>query len=448
MEENKRSKAERLAEEVLVWARNSLLVRLRFLDMALSRLTFAPLREGCVMTDGQQIFYNPRTVLENFKQNKETVIRDYLHMVMHCVFRHMFINPAIDRPLWDLAVDIAVENAISEIGLPFVMKPRVMHQEAFIGKLKKNGVALTAEQIYHFFKLHALDPKEAAQVRAFFYGDNHAIWYMTEEEKNEHFGLGTGNAQASDNTITRNAIIADWQMIAERMQIDIEVFQKKMQGLLAGGFVQNLKEVNRERYDYTAFLKKFAVLGEAMKINEDEFDYVYYTYGLSLYKNMPLVEPLEYKDVRRVKEFVIVIDTSGSTSGDVVQNFVQKTYNILKSTESFFSKINLHIIQCDAMVQEDKKITSQEEFDEYLKTMVIHGLGGTDFRPAFTYVNELIENKEFTNLKGLIYFTDGYGTFPERKPPYDTAFVFLEEENNNYEVPSWAMKLILRSEEI
>lgn len=163
---------------------------------------------------------------------------------------------------------------------------------------------------------------------------------------------------------------------------------------------------------------------------------------------MPLIEPLEYKEVKRIKEFVLAIDTSGSTSGELVQRFVQKTYNVLKSTETFFSKINLHIIQCDADIQEHVKITSQEEFDEYLKTMKIHGLGGTDFRPVFKLTDKLIKEKEFTNLKGLIYFTDGFGEFPTQKPNYETAFVFIDDEYNNYDVPPWAIKLILKSEEI
>jgi len=229
--------------------------------------------------------------------------------------------------------------------------------------------------------------------------------------------------------------------------VDLETFGKQ-RGTEPGSMIQNLKEVNRERYDYTAFLKKFAVMGEAMKINDDEFDYIFYTYGLQLYEKMPLIEPLEYKDVKAIKEFVIAIDTSGSTSGELVQKFVQKTYNILRSTESFFSKINLHIIQCDADIQEDKKITCREEFDEYLKTMKIHGLGGTDFRPVFEYVEKLRQEKEFTNLKGLIYFTDGYGAFPAKKPDYDTAFVFVDDQYGNPDVPPWAIKLVLQKDEI
>ena len=152
--------------------------------------------------------------------------------------------------------------------------------------------------------------------------------------------------------------------------------------------------------------------------------------------------------MKRIREFVIAIDTSGSVSGETVQAFVQKTYNILKSTESFFSKINLHIIQCDAALQEDVKITSQEDFDNYLKTMQIKGLGGTDFRPVFSYVERLLKEGEFTNLKGLIYFTDGFGTYPERMPDHQTAFVFLDDDYYDPYVPPWAIKLVLQRDEI
>ena len=219
-------------------------------------------------------------------------------------------------------------------------------------------------------------------------------------------------------------------------------------GCMSGALTQNLKEVTREKYDYAAFLKKFAVMGEVMRINDEEFDYVYYTYGLKLYDKMPLIEPLEYKDVKRIREFVIAIDTSGSTSGELVQKFLQKTYNILMESESFFSKVNVHIIQCDADIQEDAKIANREEFDRYIKTMQIRGLGGTDFRPVFQYADKLIAEKEFANLKGLIYFTDGFGAFPAQKPGYETAFVFIDNEINNYEVPPWAIKLVLRKNEI
>jgi len=163
---------------------------------------------------------------------------------------------------------------------------------------------------------------------------------------------------------------------------------------------------------------------------------------------MPLVEPLEYKEEKKVKEFVIVIDTSASCKGPLVQGFLKKTYSILKQSENFFQKVNVHIIQCDMEVQSDTKITCQEDFDLFLKEGKLRGFGSTDFRPAFSYVDEQIEKKEFENLKGLIYFTDGYGIYPERMPDYETIFVFLNEDEKKPVVPVWAIEVVLNEAEL
>lgn len=74
------------------------------------------------------------------------------------------------------------------------------------------------------------------------------------------------------------------------------------------------------------------------------------------------------------------------------------------------------------------------------------GGGGTDFRPAFSYVNELIEQKKCKNLGGLLYFTDGKGIYPKQRPDYKTAFLFLEEYDET-QVPAWAIRLKLEPEE-
>lgn len=443
----KAEKLNKLAKDVLILSRNTLLVNLRFLDAALSQFEFFPIDESTLLTDGKHILYNPRHILENYKAAREIPVRDYLHMVMHCVFKHMYMDPTLNRPYWDLACDIAVENVITELGLRAVTTTREKQQTQYIAAIKKELKHVTAEKIYSYLRQSVPDPKRIAQIRGYFYGDNHEIWYMTGDEIKARFGISNDSDGDGSASNMRSMLASAWQSIAERMQVDLETFGKQ-RGLLPGAMTQNLQAVNREKYDYTAFLKKFAVMGEAMKINDDEFDYIFYTYGLQLYEKMPLIEPLEYKEIKAIKEFVIAIDTSGSTSGELVQKFVQKSYNILKSTESFFTKINLHIIQCDADIQEDKKITCQEDFDEYLKTMQIHGLGGTDFRPVFEYVEQLRKDKAFTNLKGLIYFTDGIGLFPDRKPDYDTAFVFIDDEYNNPYVPPWAIKLVLQAEEI
>lgn len=443
------TQAETLAREVLLLSRNTLLVNLRFLDAALSQFVFTPAQLPFA-TDGQNLYYDPRHVLLRYKEEKEQAVRDYLHLVMHCVFRHMYIHTLVDKPLWDLACDIAVEEVINGLLLPSTAAKRQEQQAAELERLRQAVKQLTAEKLYRYFQDHP--PRDPEKLRELFRGDDHTPWYLPPKGQTGaggQDGKSGGDGQKNENGSGGVSVSMEqtWKDVAQRMQMDLETFSK-LQGDKAGALTQNLRAVNREKYDYTAFLKKFAVRGEVMRLDPDEFDYVYYTYGLKLYENMPLIEPLEYREVKRIREFVIAIDTSESTSGELVQKFVQKTYNILKSTESFFSKINLHIIQCDMDIQEDVKITSQEEFDAYLKTMTIKGLGGTDFRPVFRYVNELRRGKEFQNLKGLIYFTDGHGTFPEHKPDYDAAFVFVEDGYNNPDVPPWAIKLVLQKDEI
>jgi len=430
------------------------------------------------------------------------MVRGYLHVILHCVFRHNFINTLVNKDYWNLACDIAVENSITEMALPSTETVQSASQQRTLFTLKENIKPFTAEKIYSYFLNNPPSSMELHQMSIMFYFDDHTIWYGKEDDSDfnieEGFGDDQGNTEGNrgsssgdgqrnedespsekgdgsvkdgdtgdekdDNVlpdskddsksgskerqISKQELEQIWKNISERMQTDLETASRQW-GNNAASLTQELRAVNRERYDYTEFLRKFSVIGEAMQINDDEFDYIFYTYGLKLYENLPLIEPLEYKEDRRIKDFVIAIDTSGSTSGELVQKFVTKTYNILKQQDSFSAKTNLHIIQCDVAVQEDRKITCQEDFDDYIKTMQIHGMGGTDFRPVFSYVDELIAKKEFSNLKGLIYFTDGLGTFPERKPDYDTAFLFLDDSTGAQpEVPVWAMRLILQSDEI
>ena len=437
--------AEKLANEVLSLSRNKLLVGLRFMDVALSyhkRIAY----EGSLATDGKNLFYDPAFVLRIYRDSQEEMVRLYLHMILHCVFQHPFIGVSVDERLWSLACDMAVECTINDLGLNGVSSPRETKQNLIVSELQKDIKFLTAEKIYSLLKQADYPDWALSQWEAAFHSDDHEPWYIWAAE----ITLRSAGVSSEEGTAPSSVTAQDkefWDQVSNQIQMDLEVFSKQ-QGDKAGNMMQNLRSVNREKHDYSSFLKKFAVLGETMKVNEDEFDYIYYSYGLEHYENMPLIEPLEYKEVKRIKEFVIAIDTSGSVIGEEVQMFLQKTYNILMQEDSYFSIVNIHIIQCDAEIQEDVVIHNRDEFEAYLKSMKILGLGGTDFRPVFHRVNQMIEEKQFRNLKGLIYFTDGYGTFPEHKPPYTTAFVFVEEDYEIPDVPPWAIRLVLQHEDI
>lgn len=456
-------KIEGLAREVMQLSRDTLAVKLRFINPALSQLELLS-STWPLATDGTRMLYDPVYILHTYAKEKNMPVRGYLHVVLHCVFQHFYVDLRIDQNVWSLACDMAVENMITELQLDCAKVAREQQQQEALQEIRQAVGALTAEKIYHYLLRHRPDEECMIYLHRLFWADEHDAWYIASvtdelDERGERATKEAGDSEKDgkigddaestdiDRMAQRKQLQQQWEQISQQIQMDLETFSKKT-GERALGLMQNLEAVNREKYDYGEFLKKFAALGEVMQVNDDEFDYIFYTYGLTLYQNVPLIEPLEYKEVKRVKEFVIAIDTSGSVSGALVQQFVQKTYNILMQQENFFTKINLHIIQCDAVIQEDVQITSKAEFEAYLAGMQLKGNGGTDFRPVFRHVENLIRDHAFRNLKGLIYFTDGEGQFPERQPSYQTAFVFLKDDYQSPRVPAWAIKLVLQREEL
>lgn len=463
MNEEQMYQADLLAKKIMMLSRNSLLVNMRFLGNVLARLPYLQY-EGTLGTDGELIYYQPMHILKRYQMGDKLVSHDYLHMIMHCIFRHNFISANIQKELWDLACDIAVEYQIASLHIQCIDNIFLNEKETAIEELKKTTPLITAEAIYASFR-SGISEKDLQEYQRIFTTDDHSMWYEDQPENNSGEGEDndTGNQDIpvtpeKNNETDENErrkekqkyLTQIWRDLSEHIQSELQNFAKQ-QGCESGTMLQSLQHLNRERYDYAEFLKKFAVMGEVMKLDMDSFDYQLYAYGLQLYGNVALIEPLEYREVKRIREFVIAIDTSGSVEGELVQKFMTKTFNILKSTDSFFSRVAIWIIQCDTEIQEAVKICNEEELDQYLKTMSLKGFGGTDFRPVFTYVDTLIARKEFSNLKGMVYFTDGYGTFPENKPQYKTAFAFLRSDYEQYsspDVPTWAIKIILEDQDI
>ncbi|MCM1099890.1 MAG: VWA-like domain-containing protein [Clostridium sp.] len=415
-----------LSNQILQLAHDDLLMHLRFLDTALGEL---PWRErakiGCMATDGAVCYYDPVYILKTYRADSKKISRIYLHMLLHCVFAHSFMYDKMETDLWDLSADIAVENVILDLRLPGVALEDDADRERKLKILREDIGPLTAERVYRYLRHNPPTPREREELTRLFYQDSHGLWKPAE------------NLEMT---------VEQWKKISERVRADLKSFTKARSGTET--LEKNLEETTRDRYDYTDILRRFMVTAEDMTVNDEEFDYIYYTYGLEHYGNLPLIEPLEYREARKVKEFAIAIDTSASCRGAVVRAFLQKTYSILKSEENFFHKVNIHILQCDNEVQSDTKITNDEDFEVFMQYGKLTGFGATDFRPVFTYLDALRDGGEFENLKGLIYFTDGYGIYPERMPDYDVIFAFVNEDENRAPVPPWSLKVVLESEEL
>ena len=377
--------AERLqviGSSILRAARDELYLGMRFLDVALSSFSYQ--MNGSIHgfgTDGRVMYFQPQMLGRLYKENRILVNRGYLHMVFHCIFRHFAWRGAgrnigagysagennadsektIEERLRDLSCDIAVEHIIDGMNYRSIRFSRSLLRRETYRLLEKEGKTLNAQRVYKILSGWNLSEKDFVNLEQEFRTDDHKYW---ESKKPD---------QKPNPMLSRK-----WGEINDGIETDLETFSQEA-GERDGDFLEQIKTENRSKYDYREFLRKFAVFHEEMAVDDDSFDYNFYTYGLRLYGNMPLIEPLESKEVKKVEEFVIVIDTSMSCSGELVRKFLEETYGVLSENESFFIKINVHIIQCDEKVHTDKKITSQEEMKDYMEHLELYGDGGTDF---------------------------------------------------------------------
>ena len=421
---------------ILQDSRTALYLDMRFLDLPLSALAFQvnTQLEG-IGTDGSVLAVHPKILSDLFEEDRRLVNRVYLHEVLHCLLRHPFKDGRRDKRLWRLACDIAVESVADSLNGRSVRMGVSRARQNCYEELRREMKVLTAERICRFLE-NRRKTGQLAEARLFrlereFCIDDHSLWPSGDDE-----------SEKPKMEQQRNR----WQEIGEKTRTRMETFSKE-EAEGASSLEETLRAEHRERYQYREFLRRFAVLREEMKADPDTFDYVFYTFGLFRYGNMPLIEPQEFREVHKIEEFVIVLDVSMSTSGALVQTFLDQTWAVLSERESYLRKVHIRILQCDEQVRSDVTVTCAEEMERYLHDFRLTGGGGTDFRPAFTYVRDLVDRGEFKDLRGMLYFTDGYGTYPAQRPPWETAFVFMEEDYTDKAVPPWAIRLVLSPED-
>ncbi|MDO5344633.1 MAG: VWA-like domain-containing protein [Lachnospiraceae bacterium] len=419
--ENQKTKEDEsfLGMEILKKCRSDLYGKYPFLDTAFAGVGYrSSHRTERIGTDGNHFYYCPRFLIQCFAESPAAVRSGYLHMLLHCLFLHIVREERREERLWNLACDMAVEQILQQEGLREGI-PDSWVREACLGKLE--GRSLSAEQIYSMLE-EGIFPAATEEMEAAFCFDDHSFWREN------------GGSEGA-------ALRSKWEKIREHTGQQ-GCFGQSRAGSEWGSQEEEWERLPASRYDYRNFLKRFAVLREEAELDTESFDYILYSYGMEHYGNLPLIEPLEYKEVNRLEELVIAIDTSGSCTAQMVSRFLGETYGILAEKENFFRKMKVYLIQCDCSIQDVTVIRSGEEWEEYRSHAVIKGRAGTDFRPVFRYVEQEREKKNIRNLRALIYFTDGDGVYPGVKPDYETAFVFVKRTPFMGRVPGWARTLI------
>lgn len=415
-----------LSREIWQEIRTRLYLSARYLDAALVALPPVPDRRFTgVATDGARLVYPPEHALRLFEQNPNLLCREYLHLALHCIFRHLFQTEGQDPRLWGLCCDIAVEAVIDSLPCPHTRRALTYTRAETYRRLREKCGTLAAGPICRHYAQNGLSEQEYARLEAEFRTDDHSLWPWD-----------------APHSAAVQQLAQQWKKRAGSMQADLSSFSRGQPGE-GDELSAQLADAAMPRRSYREFLRRFCILREELHPDPDSFDPGYYAYGLSLYGNLPLIEPQESREAFKVQELAIVIDTSMSCSGELVRRFLQETFSILRETESFFHKVHLRILQCDNEIRADAAVTCEEEMESYLDNLQLKGGGGTDFRPAFTYLDYLCRRHAFHKLAGVLYFTDGMGRYPKQRPPWPTAFLFLEGQYDNSALPAWAMKQVL-----
>ncbi len=119
----------------------------------------------------------------------------------------------------------------------------------------------------------------------------------------------------------------------------------------------------------------------------------------------------------RELNIVVVVDVSGSVTGDELAGFFNEIFSILVRSSN-----PVTVIECDTAVQRVYKANRVEDV-----RLDVRGRGGTAFSPAVEYINA---HREYRDAL-VVFFTDGFGeeAIPKLRT-YRNLWVVLDDANN------------------
>ena len=196
-----REKLDETGKRILEASRTELYLSMRFLGPALHSLGFVmDLSTASVGTDAAAIRFNPNYLFRLYVEQPRMLNRTYLHMLLHCVLRHMFTaREKEDRELWDLACDIAVESIIDSMEYSAVAQLTPEHRQRVYDTLGQEIRVLTAERIYRYYAERKRNYLEELQLRAMFTMCDHSFWGRMEKEEDRGDGSDGENENPGDS---------------------------------------------------------------------------------------------------------------------------------------------------------------------------------------------------------------------------------------------------------
>lgn len=331
-------------------------------------------------TNAQVMVYNPKFVMES---GEHELIGTIGHEVIHCALLHPFRRGARDAEKWNVACDYAVNQLCADSGLKlpaWAIQPNPAYK------------GMSADQIYGMMQ----EPQEKEK-------QGGKLGKSQDSPKGDAGKGDTPGESPSDGQMTES----DWQIASKQA----EMVAKKA-GRMPGGMERGLAATRESKADWRALLQRFITSTVAhdyswMRPNRRFIWQDIYLPGI-LKENMG--------------KFVVAIDTSGSVTPKMLEQFAGEIQEIMQSCKPE----EITVLYCDTKINRVDRFTP--DGGEVKLTMC--GGGGTAFSPVFKWVADAGGEAP----KALIYLTDLDTYDTPSEPEYPVLWVTPDWVTQN---PKW-----------
>ena len=447
-----------LSEQIIRHTMRTAAVSFPFLAKPIYSLKTKPSDEiESICSDYEYIYYNPKWLIDKYTKNGKKMENTIIHTVLHNLYLHPSMTNENDK-VFEAAADMSVFCMMKNAD---ALRTNSAINKEFDAFLKLCSGTSTSE----LFKAAEADPavfNKMFSIVSKLKEDDHNLWYTKRkdvpqqgQQAGEHMEITVSNesqngnaAQQDGNSQNANAVSGGSQQdkyeeMWSNMLVQAKAAARSTQyGSAHGNMFDEIKKPNRfSRMSYLEYMKRFAVQ-EIISEDPDTFDIIMYTWGMDNLDDTPIIEFSETREQCSVSDIIIAIDMSGSCSGDIAVNFLRQIYTLFEQL-NIRSSVNIRVVTFDTQITSEKIIRSRKDAERFIRDYKGMGWGGTSFECVFKYADEFSKSNRGKKLKGLFFFSDAMGSFPEQKPKYRTTF-FVPVDNDpmfcydNYcFVPDW-----------
>ena len=250
---------------------------------------------GGLYTDGSTLYYHPETVVQNYLQDKRSICRQLLHIVLHGLQGHFFKRQGQHEEIFDAVADAKTAYLMERFG--YGSKKLPAGAQKLIWRTSKLSMETAC------FAVTKEEAKKLSAFAAALYSDDHSRW-MPPARAGGNAGGGAGDGgwdQWSDMTV----------------QCARQFARSPQWGDLAGAFSEVYREVEPSGVSYGEFLRRFLSVEEIAAVDPDSIDRIWYHIGLEYLGDVPFIEPDELREESERISLAVALDTSGSCCGAV-----------------------------------------------------------------------------------------------------------------------------------